>query len=68
MGEVEFLGVNHWITLEDDFRFVTRELVNPTAEGRQFINGRSHHPKTTLKSLLFKEAIRLRRLNQRKRD
>ena len=39
-----------------------------TAEGRQFINGNSHHPQATFKSILFGEAIRLRRLNQRKDD
>jgi len=37
-------------------------------EGRQFINGKSHHPQTTFKSNLFGEPIRLRRLNQRKDD
>jgi len=34
----------------------------------QFINGNSHHPLTTFKSILFGEAIRLKRLNQRKDD
>ena len=50
--------------------FVTKDFVKPTAEGRQFINGNSHHPQTTFrfKSILFGEAIRLRRLNQRKDD
>jgi len=42
--------------------------VKPTAQGRQFINGNSHHPQTTFKSTLFGEAIRLWRLNQRKDD
>ena len=67
-GEVEFLDVNHCVTIEDDFGFVTKDFVKPTAEGRQFINGISHHPQTTFKSILFGEAIRLRRLNQRKDD
>ena len=40
----------------------------PTAEGRQFINGNSHHPQTTFKSILFGATITLRRLNQRKDD
>jgi len=65
-GEVEFLDVNHCVTIEDDFGFVTKDFVKPTAEGRQFINENSHHPQTTFKSILFGEAIRLRRLNQRK--
>ena len=68
MGEVEFLDVNHCVTIEDDFGFVTKDFVKPTAEGRQFINGNSHHPQTTFKSILFGEAIKLRRLNQRKDD
>jgi len=68
-GEVEFLDVNHCVTIEDDFGFVTKDFVKPTAEGRQFINGSSHHPQqTTFKSVLFGEAIRLRRLNHRKDD
>ena len=63
-----FLDVSHCVTIEDDFGFVTKDFVKPTAEGRQFINGNSHHPQTTFKSILFGEAIRLRRLNQRKDD
>jgi len=45
--------------------FATKDFLKPTAEGRQFINGKSHHPKTTFKSILFGEAIRLRHLNRR---
>ena len=67
-GEVEFLDVNHCLTIADDFGFVTRDFVKPAAEGRQLINGNSHHPQTIFKSILFGEAIRLRRLNQRKDD
>ena len=67
-GEVEFLDVNHCVTIEYDFGFVTKDFVKPTAEGRQFINRNSHHPQTTFMSILFGEAIRLRRLNQRKDD
>ena len=67
-GEVEFLDVNHRVTIADDFGFVTKDFVKPTAEEGQFVNGNSHHPQTTFKSILFGEAIRLRRLNQRKND
>jgi len=28
-----------------------KDSVKPTAEGRQFINGNSHHPQTTFKSI-----------------
>ena len=59
-GEVGFLDVNHCITTDDDFGFVTKDFVKPTAEGRQFINGKSHHPQSTFKSILFGEAIRLK--------
>ena len=44
-AEVEFLDVNHCVTIEDDFGFVTKDFVKPTAEGRHFINGNSHHRK-----------------------
>ena len=67
-GEVEFLDVDHCVTIEDDIGFVTKNFVKPTAEGRQFIFGNSHHPQTTFKSILFGEGIRLRRLSQRKDD
>jgi len=67
-GEVEFLDVNHCISPDDDFGFVTKDFIKPTAEGKQFINGKSRQPKSTFKSILFGEAIRLRRLNQTKED
>jgi len=67
-GGVEFLDFNHCITIKDDFGFVTKDFVKPIAEGRQFLNGNSHHKQMTFKSILFGEAIRLRRFNQRKDD
>jgi len=67
-GEVEFPDVNHCITIDDGLDIVVKDFVKPTAEGRQFINGKAHHPQSTFKSILFGEAIRLRRLNQRKED
>jgi len=66
--KVGFLDVNHCITTDDDFGFVTKDFRKPTVEGRQFINGKSHHPKSAFKSILLEEAIRLRRLNRRKED
>jgi len=57
-----------WLCIEDDFGFVIKDFVKPTAEGRKFINGNSHHQQTIFKSILFGETIRLRRLNQRKDD
>jgi len=32
------------------------------------LNGASHHPQSTFKSIVYSEAIRLRRLNQRQSD
>ena len=52
-GEVGCLDVDPSITTEDDFGFVTEDFVKPTAEGRHFINGRSHQPKTTFMSIVF---------------
>jgi len=52
-GEFEFPDVNHCVTTDDDFGFVTKDFIKPTTEGRQFINGKSYHPKSTFKSILF---------------
>ena len=30
-GEIEFLDVNHCVPIEDDFGFVTKDFVKPTA-------------------------------------
>jgi len=67
-GEVGFLDVDHCITTDKDFGFVTKDFVKPTTEGRQFTNGKSRHPHSTFKSILLGESTRLRRLNQRKED
>ena len=56
-GEVEFLDVNNCVTIEDGFGFVTEDFVKPTAEGRQFINGNSHHPQTTFKSTCLEKLL-----------
>ena len=65
-GSVEFLDVNHCIAVDSVFGFVTKDFVKPTSVGRRFIPGSSHHPPSTFKSIIFGEAIRLRRLNERK--
>ena len=55
-GELELLDVDHCITTEDDFGFVTKDFVKPTGEGKQFItvlqwyqNGNTAIPKIWLK-------------------
>jgi len=62
------LDVNHCIAADSVFGFVTKDFVKPTSVGRRFIHGSSHHPPPTFKSIIFGEAIRLRRLNERKED
>jgi len=62
--EVAFLDVNY-TTTEMIF---TKDVVKPTAAGRQLINGKPQHPNVTFKSILFAEAIRSRRLSQKKVD
>ena len=67
-GSVEFLDVNHCIAADSVFGFVTKDFVKPTSVGRRFIHDSSHHPPSNFKSIIFGEAIRLRRLNERKED
>jgi len=67
-GSFEFLDVNHCIAADSVFGFVTKDFVKPTSIGRRFIHGSSHHPPSTFKSIIFGEALRLRRLHERKED
>ena len=67
-GQVEFLDINHCIVPNQPCGFITRDFIKPTAVGRKFINGISHHPKATFKSILYGESIRLRRLNEKSED
>jgi len=55
-----------WLRLRTG-RMPCASNLSTTYSGRKsrFINGKSHHSNTSLKSILFGEAIRLRRLNQR---
>jgi len=62
------MDVNHCIAADSVFGFVTKDFVKPTSIGRSFIHGSSHHPPSTFKSIIFEEAIRLRRLHERKED
>ena len=39
-GGVAFLDVNHCVTFEDDFGFVTKDFVKPTAKEKQLIDGK----------------------------
>ena len=44
--------------------FYTNDFLKPTATERTFLHGRSHHLPAVFKSILFVEAVRLRRLNE----
>lgn len=63
-GEVEFLDLLHVIDPSTHVGFITTAFTKPTALGCRFINGRSHHPPHVFKSIVYGEAIRLRRLNE----
>ena len=45
-----------------------KNYVKPTALNRIYINGRSYHPYSIYKSIVFDESIRLRRLCERDCD
>ena len=62
---VEFLDVNHVTDCGSLGGFYTTNYIKPTAQNRTFLNGRSYHPSSTFRSIVFSESIRLRRLNER---
>ena len=45
-----------------------KNYIKPTAINRIYINGRSYHPRSIYKSIVFGESIRLRRLCERDCD
>ena len=66
--ELEFLDVNHVIDKTEINGFYVKNYIKPTAKNRVFVNGKSHHPRSIYKSLVFGESIRLRRLCKRDSD
>ncbi|MEC8567306.1 MAG: hypothetical protein VXY56_03310, partial [Pseudomonadota bacterium] len=62
---IELLDVNHVVDAESTAGFYTTNFIKPTAQNRTFLNGRSYHPRSTFKSIIYGESIRLRRLNER---
>ena len=61
---LEFLDVEHTVKKNWNSGFYTRDYVKPTALDRTFLNGKSFHPAHQFKSIVFSEAVRLRRLNE----
>ena len=58
---IEFLDVFHQIEEDNPIGFVTKNFTKPTAAGRTFLHGNSYHPLHIFKSIIFGEAVRLRR-------
>ena len=48
--------------------FVAKDFQKHTATYRCFLNGASHHPPHTFRSIVYAECIRMRRLNKRDQD
>ena len=48
--------------------FITKSFTKSTAKDRCFLNGISHHYTSVYKSIVFEEAVRLYRLNERNYD
>ena len=65
---VEFLNVFHQIKKNDQVDFVTKHFTKPTAAGRTFLHENSYLPLHVFKGIIFSEAMRLRRLNERRED
>ena len=63
--ELQFLDANHIIDDEEKGGFYVRNYIKPTAINWVYINGRSYHPRSIYKSIVFSESIRLRRLCER---
>ena len=61
---MEFLDVDHVIDSTAVGGFYTKEFIKPTALNRTFLHGKSHHPISVFKSIVFGEAVRMRRLNE----
>ena len=61
---LEFLDVEHKIDSSYSCGFFTKNFMKPTATNRLFLNGQSHHPPHVFKSIVYSEAVRMRRLNE----
>ena len=63
--DVEFFDIFDQIKEDCPIGFVTKSFTKPTAAGRTFLHGNSFHPIHIFKGIIFSEAVRLRRLNER---
>ena len=53
---------------DDPVGFLTKNFTKPTAEERTILHGNSYHSLYIFKGIIFSEAVRLRRLNERHKD
>ena len=61
---LEFLDVEHKIDSSYSCGFFTKYFIKPTAANRLFLNSQSYHPPHVFKSIVYSEAVRMRRLNE----
>ena len=67
---IEFLDVNHQIMNVEEygFPFKTKHFIKSTATEKLYLNGKSYHSKSTYRSILYSEALRMRNLNEQYED
>ena len=63
--QVEFLDVLHYTDRSTTKGFSIKDFIKPTAINATFLNGKSFHPAHIFKGIIFGEAKRLRRLNEK---
>jgi len=63
-----FSILNHCVTTEGGFGFVTTDFVKSIVERSQFIISKSHQPNVTFQSFTFEVLIRLRQINEKNDD
>ena len=63
-GNIEFLDTLHSIDDKSSWGFRMKNFIKPTATNSLFLNGKSHHPLSVFKGIVFGESKRLRRLNE----
>ena len=67
-ASLEFLDVEHIVNHHYSGGFFTKNYIKPTSVQRLFLNGKSYHPRSVFKSIVFGESTRLRRLCERNVD
>ena len=62
--QLEFLDVLHVTDQTAKGGFITKYFTKKTDQNWCLLNGSSHHPLSVYKSIVFGEAVRLRKLNE----